>query len=650
MGQLLSLPMLAFGIFLVVRGRRRVEAAGLSDFEDRLRRLILDHGPISVARYMTLALAHPTGGYYPRRDPFGAAGDFVTAPEISQLFGELIGLALVQHWLELGRPPRVALVELGPGRGTLMADVLRAARVVPAFRAAATRPSGRDQPGPARAAGGGAARSAGALARRARRSARRPPAAAGRQRVPRRPADPAVRAAVRPLARAPGRCSTTGAFGFVLATRATPFPEAVGEVPAELPDGTLVELAPAREALVEDLALRLSAQGGLALLIDYGGELADDRRHASRPSPAMPRVDPLVAPGQPTCPPMSTSARWRAARSRAGAAVYGPVTQGEFLGRLGIELRLRALRRARDTRAGQGPDRRPRAPDGRRADGRAVQGPGADGTRCTGPAGVRGRGETAMMLRSDVLVRCPGCATASSRRPGGVSEGVWASLNVGLRSGDDPAPGRRQPGPRGGGTGQRRRPAGHRPPGPWRDHAHRDRTLGQRRRTRGRRAGHRPAGPAARRAHRRLRPGAAGRSGGWRDRRRPCRLEGCARRRAGIRRGRHDRPRCHADADHGRPRSLHRPGLLRGRAGVRRTVRRAERGELPHSSTTGPAGHASTSKGSSAHRLRLAGVGAVDILPHDTCAEAERFFSFRRTTLRGEAGFGLQLSGILLAQ
>ena len=71
-------------------------------------------------------MAHPTGGYYPRRDPLGAAGDFVTAPEVSQLFGELIGLALLQHWLELGSPERVALVELGPGRGTLMADAMRA--------------------------------------------------------------------------------------------------------------------------------------------------------------------------------------------------------------------------------------------------------------------------------------------------------------------------------------------------------------------------------------------------------------------------------------------------------------------------------------------------------------------------------------------
>ena len=108
----------------------------MSSLEDRLRRLVQDHGPISVARYMALALADPAGGYYPRRDPLGSAGDFVTAPEVSQLFGELIGLLLVQHWLDLGSPARVALVELGPGRGTLLADALRAAQVVPAFRAA----------------------------------------------------------------------------------------------------------------------------------------------------------------------------------------------------------------------------------------------------------------------------------------------------------------------------------------------------------------------------------------------------------------------------------------------------------------------------------------------------------------------------------
>ncbi|RXF73606.1 SAM-dependent methyltransferase, partial [Hansschlegelia zhihuaiae] len=94
-------------------------------------------GPISVARYMALCLGHPAHGYYATRDPFGADGDFITAPEISQMFGELIGLWCAEVWTLMGRPPSVALVELGPGRGTLMADMLRAGRAAPGFLDAA---------------------------------------------------------------------------------------------------------------------------------------------------------------------------------------------------------------------------------------------------------------------------------------------------------------------------------------------------------------------------------------------------------------------------------------------------------------------------------------------------------------------------------
>ena len=178
----------------------------MSGLEDRLRRLILEHGPISIARYMALALAHPTAGYYPRRDPLGAAGDFVTAPEMSQLFGELIGLALVQHWLDMGSPQRVALVELGPGRGTLMADALRATRYNSAVHPAAisihlveTSPILRERQAAA------LPRSARPLARRAGRGAGRPADAAGRQRVPGRAAGTAVRPSIGALARASGR-------------------------------------------------------------------------------------------------------------------------------------------------------------------------------------------------------------------------------------------------------------------------------------------------------------------------------------------------------------------------------------------------------------------------------------------------------------
>lgn len=89
--------------------------------------------PLTIAQYMELALQHPEHGYYRRHDPLGARGDFITAPEISQMFGELLGLWCVDMWGKLGSPNSFTLCELGPGRGTLLRDVLRAAQTVPAF-------------------------------------------------------------------------------------------------------------------------------------------------------------------------------------------------------------------------------------------------------------------------------------------------------------------------------------------------------------------------------------------------------------------------------------------------------------------------------------------------------------------------------------
>ena len=104
---------------------------------DLLTARIASQGPITVAEYMAECLLHPQFGYYATRDPLGAQGDFVTAPEISQMFGELIGLSLAQAWIDQGRPTPFTLAEAGPGRGTLMADLLRATRHVPGFPAAA---------------------------------------------------------------------------------------------------------------------------------------------------------------------------------------------------------------------------------------------------------------------------------------------------------------------------------------------------------------------------------------------------------------------------------------------------------------------------------------------------------------------------------
>src|SRR5215210_4461769 len=105
--------------------------------EQEIRRLIEIAGPMPVSEFMDLCLSHPQHGYYVTRDPFGSEGDFTTAPEISQMFGELIGLWAATVWRLIGAPRPVRLIELGPGRGTLMADLLRAGRVVPGFLEAA---------------------------------------------------------------------------------------------------------------------------------------------------------------------------------------------------------------------------------------------------------------------------------------------------------------------------------------------------------------------------------------------------------------------------------------------------------------------------------------------------------------------------------
>ena len=107
-----------------------------SPLESEIRRLIVAAGPMPVADYMRLCLTHPQHGYYLTSDPIGTSGDFITAPEISQMFGELIGVWMASVWKQMGAPENVRIVELGPGRGTMMVDALRAAKVVRDFHAA----------------------------------------------------------------------------------------------------------------------------------------------------------------------------------------------------------------------------------------------------------------------------------------------------------------------------------------------------------------------------------------------------------------------------------------------------------------------------------------------------------------------------------
>jgi len=112
-------------------------AEGAAPLLDEIRRRIAAGGPMPVADYMRLCLTHPEHGYYVRRDPLGAGGDFITAPEISQMFGELIGVWMATVWRQMGEPENFRIVELGPGRGTLLGDALRATKKVPGFHQAA---------------------------------------------------------------------------------------------------------------------------------------------------------------------------------------------------------------------------------------------------------------------------------------------------------------------------------------------------------------------------------------------------------------------------------------------------------------------------------------------------------------------------------
>jgi NADH dehydrogenase [ubiquinone] 1 alpha subcomplex assembly factor 7 len=279
----------------------------------KLAQRITEQGPIGIADYMAAALTDPEHGYYMGRDPLGAAGDFITAPEVSQMFGELIGLWCAETWARLGAPAPVALVELGPGRGTLMADALRAARQVPAFAHALRVHLVEVSP-----------------SLRARQEE--------------------TLADVKPswhesLAGVPDLPVLLIANEFFDALPVRQLVKQAGGWGERLvgPDTDREALAfPAGQAVARDIGRRLAARGGAALIVDYGHEDSDlgetlqaVRRHAPH--------DVLSEPGTAdlTCH-VDFAALARAAQE-AGAAAHGPVAQGTFLERLGIAARASRL-------------------------------------------------------------------------------------------------------------------------------------------------------------------------------------------------------------------------------------------------------------------------------------------------------------------
>lgn len=305
-----------------------------------VRRIALA-GPITVADFMAEALGHPLHGYYQRRDPLGRAGDFITAPEISQMFGELVGLWCVELWHELGCPDPCHLVELGPGRGTLMADALRASRVRPAFGAAIrlhlveTSPYLRE-------------RQEQALAPHLP-SGHRPQWHASLAEISAGPlllvaneffdALPVHQFELRPEG---WRERVVACDGEKLAFAwATPGPSfaLIGDRQRR---GSKAEVSPMALSLAGDIGRRLAHTGGAALIIDYGsgqtlpGEsLQAVRRHEP--------VDPLSDIGETDLSAHVDFASLARAAEEAGAVAHGPLTQGEFLLRLGLEARAESL-------------------------------------------------------------------------------------------------------------------------------------------------------------------------------------------------------------------------------------------------------------------------------------------------------------------
>ena len=307
----------------------------MSGLADQLLTRIEADGPISIADYMAECLFHPDWGYYATRDPLGAEGDFTTAPEISQMFGELVGLALAQAWLDQGAPAPFALAELGPGRGTLMADILRATRAVPGFRDA-MRLHLVEASTPLRAAqarmldGYGPAWHDDVAA-----LPRMPLFAIANEFFDALPIRQLVRDGDGWRERRVG--ARKGGLVLGLAD-AAPQP-ALAHRLDDTRDGDVVETCPAGQAVAATLGAHIAAQGGAALIFDYGDwrSLGDTfqalRGHAT--------ADPLSAPGQAD---LTAHVDFETlARAAAPAAHSRLVPQGVFLERLGITARARAL-------------------------------------------------------------------------------------------------------------------------------------------------------------------------------------------------------------------------------------------------------------------------------------------------------------------
>lgn len=311
----------------------------LSSLTDQIRR----EGPIPISDYMAQALGHPEYGYYLHRDPLGEAGDFTTAPEISQVFGELIGLWCADAWQQMGCPPTLQLIELGPGRGTLMSDALRAGRALPGFVEACSVHLVETSP---------TLREAQQLALAGTPCQwhecfdsvpdNGPFLLIANELFDALPIEQYIgkngawHQQMVGLDKSDALCLTPSAEPVI----GEPLPPALRSIPPQ--EGEIAEDCPSGRALVRDISTRLARWGGAALLIDYG-YMANERGDTLQALKDHHYHPVLENPGEAD---LTAHVDFRALQREAhesGAQSLGPVTQRDFLLTLGIGLRVAAL-------------------------------------------------------------------------------------------------------------------------------------------------------------------------------------------------------------------------------------------------------------------------------------------------------------------
>ncbi|MFB9148996.1 class I SAM-dependent methyltransferase [Roseovarius ramblicola] len=307
----------------------------MTPLAEKLATRIAATGPMNLGDYMSACLMHPEHGYYTRRDPLGVSGDFTTAPEMSQMFGELVGLSLAQCWLDQGAPTPFVLAELGPGRGTLMTDLLRATRGVPGFHGALrlhlveTSPALREV-------------QAVTLAR---------DDVTWCDQVTDLPDSPLYLVAneffdalpIRQFQRAGNgwRERVVGLDGDALTLGLGPEgkrPELAHRLEDTREDDVVETCAPGT-VIAAEIGARIAARGGAALIVDYGDwrSLGDTFQAVACHAPA----DPLAAPGEAD---LTAHVDFEALALAAAPAAHARLCrQGAFLARLGIGARAEAL-------------------------------------------------------------------------------------------------------------------------------------------------------------------------------------------------------------------------------------------------------------------------------------------------------------------